>query len=67
MKKQMNSDFIQRVKNIMKTHDFLLGIGDIASATKVSQRQLRYWEKRGTFTQPNPLKNVVIVNTLIIL
>lgn len=47
MKKQMNSDFIQRVKNIMKTHDFLLGIGDIASATKVSQRQLRYWEKKG--------------------
>ncbi|MBU7555234.1 MerR family transcriptional regulator [Pediococcus ethanolidurans] len=47
MKINMNSDFIQRVKTIMKTHDFLLGIGDIASATRVSQRQLRYWEKKG--------------------
>lgn len=47
MKVNMNSDFIQRVRTIMKAHDFLLGIGDIASATKVSQRQLRYWEKKG--------------------
>lgn len=40
-------DFISRVKQIMKQDDFLLGIGDIARATGVSQRKLRYWEERG--------------------
>ncbi|WP_412988964.1 MerR family transcriptional regulator [Pediococcus siamensis] len=43
----MNNDFVQRVKIIMKQGNFLLGIGDIASSTGVSQRQLRYWEKKG--------------------
>jgi len=47
-----DNDFIQRVKTIMKREDFLLGIGDIASATGVSQRQLRYWEKKG-YIQPD--------------
>lgn len=49
---ETDSDFIQRMKTIMKREDFRLGIGDIASATGVSQRQLRYWEKKG-YIQPD--------------
>lgn len=47
MKKIIEDDFMQRVKSILKTSHFSLGIGDIADATGVSQRQLRYWEKKG--------------------
>ncbi|MFD0898371.1 MerR family transcriptional regulator [Loigolactobacillus binensis] len=45
----MNSefDFIQRVKAIAKQEKFVLGIGELATATGVSQRQLRYWETKG--------------------
>ncbi len=45
----MNSeiDFIQRIRKIVKQEKFVLGIGDLATATGVSQRQLRYWEKKG--------------------
>lgn len=41
------NDFIQRVRKIVKQEKFVLGIGDLATATGVSQRQLRYWEKQG--------------------
>ncbi|WP_281164577.1 MerR family transcriptional regulator [Liquorilactobacillus sicerae] len=40
-------EFVERIKEIMRQDNFLLGIGDIARATGVSQRKLRYWEQRG--------------------
>ncbi|AMV60270.1 transcriptional regulator, MerR family [Pediococcus damnosus] len=47
MRMEIDKDFIGRMKKIMQKDNFLLGIGDIARATGVSQRKLRYWEKKG--------------------
>lgn len=47
MRMEIDKDFIARIKKIMQKENFLLGIGDITRATGVSQRKLRYWEKKG--------------------
>lgn len=47
-----DNDFIRRVKSILKHSGFSLGIGDIANATGVSQRKLRYWEEK-EYIQPS--------------
>lgn len=41
------TDRFRKVKNIIDQEALLLSIGDVASATGVSTRQIRYWEKKG--------------------
>ncbi|MDN2453213.1 MerR family transcriptional regulator [Lactobacillus sp. UCMA15818] len=47
MDSAQNNIYVDRFKEILKHEHFLLGIGEIAKATGVSQRQLRYWEEKG--------------------
>ncbi|MSE21357.1 MerR family transcriptional regulator [Lactobacillus parabuchneri] len=43
----MDKEFQQKLAQIIKDNDWLLGIGDVSNATGVSQTQLRYWERKG--------------------
>ena len=42
----MNNDETELIKKFPVEH-LVLGIGDVAEATGVSQSQLRYWERKG--------------------
>ncbi|GEP19924.1 MerR family transcriptional regulator [Pediococcus argentinicus] len=41
------TDRFRKVKNLIDQDALLLSIGDVATATGVSTRQIRYWEKKG--------------------
>ncbi|GAA3194481.1 MerR family transcriptional regulator [Lentilactobacillus kefiri] len=43
----MDKEFQHKLAQIMKNNDWHLGIGDVATATGVSQTKLRYWESKG--------------------
>jgi DNA-binding transcriptional MerR regulator len=43
----LDKEFQQKLAQIIKDNDWLLGIGDVSNATGVSQTQLRYWERKG--------------------
>lgn len=46
----MNSEFHDQLAFVNKHMEWHLGIGDVATATGVSQSQLRYWEQKGYIT-----------------
>ncbi|WP_461242808.1 MerR family transcriptional regulator [Secundilactobacillus muriivasis] len=46
----MSSEFHDELAFMSRNVEWHLGIGDVATATGVSQSQLRYWEQKGYIT-----------------
>ncbi|MFD1124457.1 MerR family transcriptional regulator [Lentilactobacillus raoultii] len=43
----MDKEFQKKLAKILEKTDWHLGIGDVESATGISQTKLRYWERKG--------------------